>query len=206
MIIAKYNFMNFFFRYTEKVLFFCFWLCYNLSRIEELGHMAKYFKSKNERNLARVEENCQRNVREAENEAREKTEKFMSKIKHYRESTFEELKEEITAKVAAIPSGDIASMDHIINEYAKEQIPQTDKLKGAKLLKERKTFADNLPPEQRRAIYTREIAKVKEEQLRNELSEARRDDILYDLLTDEQVEQFFNLYYAACVKERLERY
>ena len=172
--------------------------------------MAKYIDSSNPVDINKVEELFNAGYKEAEEDAKKEADYLLEEIKHYKETSYDDLKKEVEQRFTGYLTEEIEKAQNEPNSsYVIEQISNViwhdlEKIKDkGKRLQEARKIAENMPFEEKMKIFTKRRTEILNENLEDELKRVLKTDILFDLMTEEQVKQYVELYYILCLKGSL---
>lgn len=176
--------------------------------------MSKYIDGNNPVDIAKVEEHYASKLEEAEKKAKKHADGVLERIRHFKEKSYAELIEEKTKELneelqkekeeyLEDPNGE--RFIWIIKGKLKEKL--TDEEKEKKSYKQINEIIES----EIRALSSEEKQRIVFEYLDNEYKEIEkedqetilRDDILYDLMTEDQVEKYITLFYTSILKNEL---
>lgn len=173
--------------------------------------MSKYIDSKNQVDLDKVEEHFQANYKSAEEYAKEKTDQLLAEIKHFRDHSFQELVKELEEEFEQSRERDKKDskkpycleyeVKSALREELSEKYPpssESDELSHAISAK-----YNALSDEERLDIYFKHSEKRLAEAFEKRKETLQKIDLLYDMMTEEQVEQLIHLYYMSELKRSL---
>ncbi|MBQ3423102.1 MAG: hypothetical protein IJH34_15945 [Romboutsia sp.] len=180
--------------------------------------MSKYLDADNPVDMAAVEENYKKGVESAEKRAREQADRLLEEINEYRSKSFEELRADILERANSRGNPGLSSEEYFENlseeqrnkiymSYAKEFLWETKDSEFIDLSIEeqknaQKEFVENMPEELKRSAVEKYRAND-EKHTKQRIEECLKKDIIYDMMTEEQIDKYINLYYMHCLKENL---
>ena len=169
--------------------------------------MSKYIDSRESVDIDKVEEAFKKGYAEAERKAREEANRVLAKIKRYKKTSFDELAKEVEQEFKDVlefhlegAKEDPSRMDWDIEHYIASTLDIKDR---SKKHEEAKRRVKNMSPEEKFEIYSKIERKKINENCENKKHSVRELDILYDSMTEEQIEEYINLIYIMSLKEEL---
>lgn len=175
--------------------------------------MSKYISSKNPVDIAKVDEKFKERYKSSEEYAQEQKQQLIDEIKHYKstskEDLMEEIEEEYAEKYKKIDEDledlglDSYSIVSVIKKGLEEELRFKKTSFGIDYKKEVDKIFENLTDEEKIIIYKRTKKRELDFSKLDRIFSVTRTDLLYDLLTEEQMEQLVNLYYLQVLKSRL---
>lgn len=176
--------------------------------------MSKYIDGNNPVDIAKIEENYNKRTKEAEEKAKKIAEETLESIRHYKSMSYEELVAELEAEEAKIcqkekekyladPNNEDGKeiIRWYINEHLKDEERKGKSFEKIEALIEEKSKA--LTEEEKKKIVFDRIDSRSKDWLEWKKGNTLRNDILFDLLTEEQVEKYVSLTYAVWLKRYL---
>lgn len=157
--------------------------------------MRKYL-TKNPSNIHRVQDNYERYVKDVEEKAKKDTEELRKEIEYYKANDWDTIEKKIIDEVNSLTIEELhcISKEDFKRRYIgperdshwyKEQVPKTE--------------------EEIDAAYKEYVEEKRSDRLDMELLDARRSDILFDMMNEEEIEKFLSLDYAYNLKTGLVR-
>ena len=175
--------------------------------------MSKYIKSKEEINIDKVEyyleNHCKLEYELIEEKAREAAQRALETIKHYKETSYEDLakaeEKEFEEMLKELIEHTKENPSIIDSDLEREIVSTLNNKSTPEKYKEARKIVAGLSPEEK---YEKWL-KITKERLDENLQESKKHiletDILYDLMTEEQIEKYMELVYRESLKARLER-
>lgn len=155
--------------------------------------MSKYLDGNNEIDMQKLEEKYREFTEKAVATAKEDTDAFLEEIKYYREHTFEEIEKDVRALYNS-------------EEYRKSVYEDYAHERACEIVGEESLDFERIKRTENEILLTLsdiEKQNIIESKIQEILAYKRKNDILYDLITEEQLQKYLELYYTSRLKSEL---
>jgi len=169
--------------------------------------MSKYIKTNETTDISKVEEALKAGYEKAEEIAKAEAEDELEQIKHYKATSYEDLVKEAEEKIKNTYEKIINKAKEnpeIADERIEDELDATLDIKDPRKRREEVRKAmENLSAEERFQMYCEIRNREQTETLKAKKEFILKRDILFDLMTEEQIQQYINLIYIARLKDQI---
>ena len=173
--------------------------------------MSKYISSKNPVDIEKIDEKFKEKYKQSEELAKEKTDKLIEEIKYYKSTSSDELikkiDEEFDELYKNVENAPVSLSSIYFISTVKEAIEYELEFKMLgtpdEIKKETDRIFNSLDDQEKITLFKRRKKHKLDMAKSKRIHEVITTDMLYDLLTDEQMQQFVELYYLQVLKKAL---